>query len=752
MEKSKGQTRIELVDFGEGDATEELAVYALDRAENILEMSPVDPKGYFKLPPEVLAKASHVLIGPKIERLQGSDKEIFARFRVTQFTKVLEARSVIEIAKSDWYKWWKIRRCVSGNVKHCYPWPILIKQYIDQIAWSVPLQSIGKAVSSSLAKSMADAVIAKPPISSKWPPHCGIVCDGLVEVYRRTCCCRPWTIYDPRLQELIGQLEKYLTYPPIRKWPPHPDPDPGPLMSILFKSGTLDERVANAAADLHALKSLPAEEIPQYINVRPWLCCTCGSSKKVAQGLVRSDGKFTICWYEWPLWGLINCHEEYAFVVKQNINGVSTVIYNGVAAHQWFHYGDYPTLVSHHLQAQGCRQNPFPNEEGAFVLLQDIGLTGTFHLKTPDAAGWDRVAAPAYNDGLAYPAADTSAAKGKYLDRNWGGTLLLRCHFSEHMKAVGAKYYRISVVASDGNGNPMGDRTHLPVSQWRYYELIGPDIYVKQTALGPDNAGTQNNLYEIPYYADHDWQSGQYHAVLDTTKYANGRFLLTVEVFDKDGKLLHPAGTAAPSGIAHAEAGYTFRRWYQETGPTAEVHFAALTHMLWWDNRSARAEIVDLRKDGVPSTAECQFITGTASSLFSVGYRAYHDEPMFLLDHRLWWHRGLGTATGILTSPHPNPDNVGVPPNPPHESGQTSFANMLDTTNNPTRTKCSFTVNLHANVKTFNGIGTLDSLDGWDQAAFALDISGLCIPLSALKGETLNTLQVPVLEYLLARK
>jgi hypothetical protein len=139
--------------------------------------------------------------------------------------------------------------------------------------------------------------------------------------------------------------------------------------------------------------------------------------------------------------------------------------------------------------------------------------------------------------------------------------------------------------------------------------------------------------------------------------------------------------------------------------------------------------------------AECQFITGTSSSLFSIGYRAYHEQPMFLLNHYLWWHRGLGIATAYLTSPNPNPDNVGLPPAPPHESAQATFGSMLDT-----HSKCAFSVNLHSNVKTFNGIGTLDYLDGWDQASFALDISGPCIPLAKQNWDASKATPIPLPE------
>jgi hypothetical protein len=149
------------------------------------------------------------------------------------------------------------------------------------------------------------------------------------------------------------------------------------------------------------------------------------------------------------------------------------------------------------------------------------------------------------------------------------------------------------------------------------------------------------------------------------------------------------------------------------------VPFAALTHMFWWDNREATARIIDLRVNNVPNTAECQFLTGAAGTTFSIGYRAYHPNPLVLLDHRIWWRRGLGGPSGILTNPHPNPENVGVPPALPHPSGTNSFGTMLAGLATP---KCSFTVNLHVNVKTFNGIGTLNGLDDWDQAAFALEI------------------------------
>jgi hypothetical protein len=32
------------------------------------------------------------------------------------------------------------------------------------------------------------------------------MCNGTVDVYRRTCCCEPWIIDDPRIPDLLGEL------------------------------------------------------------------------------------------------------------------------------------------------------------------------------------------------------------------------------------------------------------------------------------------------------------------------------------------------------------------------------------------------------------------------------------------------------------------------------------------------------------------------------------------------------------------
>src|SRR5262249_23644267 len=108
-----------------------------------------------------------------------------------------------------------------------------------------------------------------------WPFRCRVICNGVVEVYRRTCCCQPWIINDSRIPELIRDLEHIIRgfpkVPPI----PHPaPPDPPPFAETLFfKEGALDEMALNAYHDLAAIRALPATEVVNYINARPYLLC-----------------------------------------------------------------------------------------------------------------------------------------------------------------------------------------------------------------------------------------------------------------------------------------------------------------------------------------------------------------------------------------------------------------------------------------------------------------------------------------------
>ena len=149
------------------------------------------------------------------------------------------------------------------------------------------------------------------------------------------------------------------------------------------------------------------------------------------------------------------------------------------------------------------------------------------------------------------------------LNRNWGGTLKLNYKFSEDMKYVGAKYYRISISEADTNGDPTGTRHYLSNGlAWEKSVIVGGSIDIESEVLGPVTLGGNANLYKIPYDADADWNAGQYHGFLNTKDSRwddpTKRHLVTVEVFDDAGTRLRPTGTT-PTGLPGAETEAAFQ-------------------------------------------------------------------------------------------------------------------------------------------------------------------------------------------------
>ena len=72
---------------------------------------------------------------------------------------------------------------------------------------------------------------------------------------------------------------------------------------------------------------------------------------------------------------------------------------------------------------------------------------------------------------------------------------------------------------------------------------------------------------------------------IDTTDFAGGRYLLTLEVFNAAGQRLRPTGASGPG----TDAAFLFHMWRKPAGGTdtfPTVPFGGLTHMLWWDNRT----------------------------------------------------------------------------------------------------------------------------------------------------------------------
>jgi len=240
---------------------------------------------------------------------------------------------------------------------------------------------------------------------------------------------------------------------------------------------------------------------------------------------------------------------------------------------------------------------------------------------------------------------------------------------------------------------------------------------VESDNLGPFTIGAgaseRTNTYKIPYTDDRDWQDGQWHAYINTADFTNDRYLITIEVFKADGTRIRPTGAPALGDGAEAAAGFKFLQWKVRTGPTSthEVPFAALTNMVWWDNRPPVSQLISLSGSG-GSAADCQFLSGAPTDTLAVTVKAYHPNPLFIAGRSLVAYRGLHDTTGnAFVLP---PVNVAAP-----TADVTSDPKTLASLLGPT-TKCSFALVLSTSAKTTDGIGAV-----WGPAtangAFALE-------------------------------
>jgi hypothetical protein len=696
-----------------GTKMPDLVVAAISETNQVIESAKVGADGSYELAAASIKKAHRIVVGPPTRDV-AQLLEVGMRLRIVDYEATIRD-NLLEVAPGLWRTWIRLTTCVSGRVRHC----IRPRWWFTELTESAirPIKPVRPGFFPITKIRTIPEIIALPF-------RCETVCNGVVEVYRRRCCCTPWIIADPRLPGLIRDLDDLIRIPElIPEFPPgivgpRPGPDPSPIdtqVPSFIRDGAMDEMRLNAAQDRAALRRLdPAKQI-EYISARAWLRCrgeSCGAASLVGTGNIMPDGRFNICWREFPILLRAGCHWEYAYVVKQTVGGITRVIYNGVAANTWFNGADNATLNSYAPWAFSCRENGEPGT-GAFVFLDRIGGAESHRLATPVSTGWDRVGSPVYNSGLLDPAPTPAAAVGQLLDRNWGGTLALTYMFSEDLRSapVNARYYRVSVTDADATGAPVGTRHyHDAAVSWRYAQATATGVEIFSQTLGPlPPVGGEQFLYTIPYDADKDWLAQQAHAFIDTTKAIwndpTKRHLITIEIFDGAGKRLRPTGTAPiAAGDPAAGTAFTFRRLVASTGPTLNVPHAALTHLFWWDNRALQMDLIAFTSNGAPSTQQCLFLEGSTTTQFGVQYYAYHPNPMFKLHHNISYIRGLGAGGGSLETN--NPANVVAPTN----SATQSLADMLGTFEDPPgsgtmvqRKRCAFAVTLRLDGKMTDG-------------------------------------------------
>ncbi len=698
-----------------------LAFHAVTRDGEILDRVTASDGEKIKLTDAAMSADAIVVLSADIEPDQEALKEGY-RLSPTQLAHAADISGKLELSPSRWRPLLPLGICVDGSVRKCWWWPIYKKAFKARTANA-------SAVAECIAIAKPSSVLGASATASFFPGslkvrQCRPVCEGIVDVYERTCCCWP-IIVPPVIVDIRDKLRDLLERLPEIRIPPRPQPDPIPFKKAgVFISGTLDEQALNAEGDLAYLESAPFVEAKAYVEARPYLMrmiCTCSARKYRGYAIIGPDGEFSMCYRGNPLLPS-NCHREYTFRVRQKIDGIYRVIYDGVAAGIWFDADEDITLTTYDPDAIECPgiDLPFPTDT-PFAMLERIGDYEAWEFKTPVPSAWDSAQPFDYNDGLAEPAISQAAAVGQLLDRNFGGVLALRYLFTPSLKAQGAKYYRVRVCKANAVGEPTGTIDYMdgPIT-WKYWETVGGDHKIRAKTL---NLETNPSFYEIPYIQDQNWLSRYSHVHVDTREWGDGRHLVTLELYDSNLDRLAPNNALDAAG-SDTQKAFTYEWWHDPLVPvdpedTQTVPYAALTHMFWWDNQDCVAEITKLRNTGVANDAQCQFMSGTDSSTFGAEFKAYHPTSpgdtfnvSFMHNWKLTYWKGLGGAAETLDSGS-SVENPGI-------SATKTFAEMLNADLSGDL-KCTFSLELYVHTKTTNGSDTLDYLDEREVASFALD-------------------------------
>ena len=734
MPKSK-ETSLDLsvtfVDLMDGEEAPRFAAYQLDTAGRpVRKLGGYDGK-VLKL---VTGDARSVAFGPETEDFKSLPRESLVSYRLGQKIELWRKEGIV-LGRDIWDRFHFHFACVSGTVRKCRPW---FWELIDDIRLAPMFDLAQRARIRPITAELQPHIL--------FPLSCQPLCDGTIEIYERECCCHH--IHIPLLIDRLRDILDRLPIPIPDPIPyPIPGPDPAPFTPQLLRAGARSIQQRKAPLDLSAvppeslhqdylaLRVMPVDAARLYVIERAYLFpifCHC-SVRKVGQTAIQPGGQFDFCYlraHHHPHPG--HCFTTYAYKISQLINGVLTVVYDGLAAHQYFGAGTPADIRTYNPQARVCADGPGdppPNDGAAFVMLEHIGAYGSFHFNFPAQTGVSQIGALAPDDGTY----TTSYAP----DCPWGGALGLRLWFSPELEPIVA-YYRLMAFAVNDAGAAVGSPIVLnsTVTWDKLVDIPGDVIRVPET-LGPNPVGAENDLFKVPYWSspDHRYLSGPFHQVWNTaqTQFPDGKYMLVIEVFDAGGNRIKPNGAAGPG----AARPFQFRRW-ASAADTDPVPFADAAHVFWVDNTPVGGDIVDLRKDGIVNTAECQFMSDTADSTFAIGFKAYHvhgvehagngDDNSFMWHYGITWQRGLNGNTGTL-GPAPSGGNnhtdVGETGGAV-ASGSQTFETLLTKTLPDGTTvvlpKCTFSVTLRVYAKHFTGSGQIQSYDYQETASFALEI------------------------------
>ncbi len=456
-----------------------VGLYLLDKSGRIQQKLGSSKDGSLSIAAARDHEGATLALGPDVADIAQISMESLLQFRPSQQLPIWEKEDTIDILPPYWRGWNHFRICVGGRIRRCRPF------FIEERPFSLYPRHF--------------------PI----PEICYPICNGVVEVWTRTCCCRPPILID--LSAIIARMKQEVSYNPIQ-FPPHNPGDPGPEGAMRRKSA---DDLARAKAlgsarlmaapntrlgqDLFTLQSLQPEQALAYFNdnLRLWpFWCHC-STGKIGETPLGPDGSFHFCYNRLPLLQLGLCSTLYYYVVRQWQDTHWVTIYDGAAAHQYFTANEFADLET--WSGRSCGQTtPPPGTD--FATLQEIGSTGAWalnsHYMGEDGAQNDLTQTSEF--GVAPPPPDGGLVTAN--GAPWAQTLSFMLYFHPALEAMGAHYYRMSIAQADLTGNAVG--TPQPITNpvaWSYFVQTGPTTWdIVSYSLGPNVAGGQNGLYEFP--------------------------------------------------------------------------------------------------------------------------------------------------------------------------------------------------------------------------------------------------------------
>lgn len=333
---------VSFVGLPKGEAPPPAALYELDpNGRPVAKLASITD-GVLPVEAERL-KGMTVAIGPEHDNLADIDPATLLRYRAYDAASLWQQQGIL-IPEGRWWQLWRERVCVTGHMRKCRPW------WFDRIEATATVSNRAIVPQLKVRPATTFATLGsllQPNI--RVPVRCLPVCDGVVEIYERVCCCDRIIIW-----ELIDRLREVLVEVPLPTGPTPPEPGPfrgfGAKSRITVAKGAVAGTAAMAVNtpperlfdDYQALTAMPQAEAEAYVHARPYLfpfICHC-TSRKVGETFLQPGGTFDFCYWRartpifQPVWR--RCWTTYAYRLRQKIAGTWTVVYDGVAAHDYF--------------------------------------------------------------------------------------------------------------------------------------------------------------------------------------------------------------------------------------------------------------------------------------------------------------------------------------------------------------------------------------------------------------------------------